>query len=333
MSDATTDHEAEEETPPPDTPPDAFAAWVQFRADFRQKMQEECRHFKLNKPDPAIHRDLARGWLSETHLQFDFMFWGRWEYWAQIAATFTLPPQPIPRMHFLDTPDKQTRKMLTTCLDAIPNHGTDSWLGWSSFDYFRYFLDWLLWGFGHPGQKEAPRELAGCEGASDRLYQIFNIGMLLLWPHDYLGDLLGENRHGRQNGFYATPHTLVEFMVRTLAGEATEGGEEMRLKSVLDPCVGTGRMLLHASNHCLHLYGMDIDATMCNATLVNGYLYAPWLVKPLTCLPREPGAATSPLPPDVEVDTEESFQFAPIYKGKRKTSDPAAEIARQGLLF
>ena len=207
------------------------------------------------------------------------------------------------------------------------------WQGWSSYDYFRYFLNWLLWGFGHPGQEEAPPEPEGCKGASDRLYQIFNIGLLLLYPYDYLGDLLCQNSYGKHNGFFPTPHTLVELMVSMLYDPARRAGQEMRTQTVMDPALGTGRMLLHASNHSLHLYGMDIDATMCQATLVNGYLYAPWLVKPLTCLPRDQTVATSPLPPDTEVDTEESFRFAPIYKGKRKTPDPDEEIARQGLLF
>lgn len=64
-------------------------------------------------------------------------------------------------------------------------------------------------------------------------------------------------------------------------------GKDCRRESVCDPCVGTGRMLLHASNHSLRLYGLDIDATLCKATLVNGYLYAPWMVRPLAWLDRE----------------------------------------------
>jgi hypothetical protein len=43
-------------------------------------------------------------------------------------------------------------------------------------------------------------------------------------------------------------------------------------------------MLLAASNHSYRLYGADIDPTVIKATLVNGYLYAPWLVKPFPFL-------------------------------------------------
>jgi len=43
-------------------------------------------------------------------------------------------------------------------------------------------------------------------------------------------------------------------------------------------------MLLVASNYSYRLYGADIDGTVIKATLVNGYLYAPWLVKPFPFL-------------------------------------------------
>ena len=49
---------------------------------------------------------------------------------------------------------------------------------------------------------------------------------------------------------------------------------------VMEPCLGTGRMLLHASNYSLRLHGMDIDQTVLTAALVNGALYAPWMVRP-----------------------------------------------------
>jgi hypothetical protein len=61
---------------------------------------------------------------------------------------------------------------------------------------------------------------------------------------------------------------------------------DAREKPVCDPCVGTGRMLLAASNYSYRLYGCDIDGTVIKATLINGYLYAPWLVKPFPFLDR-----------------------------------------------
>ena len=42
-------------------------------------------------------------------------------------------------------------------------------------------------------------------------------------------------------------------------GTGSRSGHDPRLCKVLDPCVGTGRMLLHASNYSYLLYGCDID--------------------------------------------------------------------------
>ena len=63
--------------------------------------------------------------------------------------------------------------------------------------------------------------------------------------------------------------------------------QDMRAETVCDPCVGTGRFLLHASNHSLRLYGCEIDPVLCKATLVNAYFYAPWLARPIPWLDRE----------------------------------------------
>jgi hypothetical protein len=60
-----------------------------------------------------------------------------------------------------------------------------------------------------------------------------------------------------------------------------------RLDHVLDPCVGTGRMLLYASNHSLLLAGQDINFVCVRACLVNFYLYAPWGALPLSFFESE----------------------------------------------
>jgi len=123
-----------------------------------------------------------------------------------------------------------------------------------------------------------PPHPVGCSGASMRLYGLLNVPALQLFPYDYFGDLLSENVYGKKQGFFPTPHTVVEAMTRMTFPSSEE---DARLKSVCDPCVGTGRMLLHASNRSLRLYGMDIDDTLCKATRVNGYLFAPYLSCPL----------------------------------------------------
>jgi hypothetical protein len=232
--------------------------------------------------DPDLRRDLQHGWMLPALLHLDDCLWGRWNYWARChEADGHLPKEPIPRIEFLTVPHPATRRMLEISLDCIPQHG--SWRTWGGWTYFDYLLAWLLFGLGHKGQCELPTEPAGCTGASNRLFQIFALDALLLWPHDYFGCLLTENAFGRSQGFYPTPHNVCEFMTQILCDEE----RDMRTETVCDPCVGTGRMLLHASNHSLRLYGMDMSETVCKATLVNGYLWALWLVRPIPWLDRE----------------------------------------------
>lgn len=242
-----------------------------------------CRFddFKPQRPDPDFHRELTHGWLLPTLLHWDDSLWKRWDYWARCYKAEALPPEAIPKIDLLCTPHIATRRMLEACLDGIPQHGT--WHTWGSWSYFDYFLNWLLFGLGHKGQQTIPQPPAGCADASDRLLQTFAVEAMLLWPCDYFGDLLCESSYGKQQGFYPTPHPICEFMTQMVCDEK----RDMRTKTVCDPCVGTGRMLLHASNHSLRLYGCDIDGTLCKATLVNGYLYSPWLVRPIPWLDQD----------------------------------------------
>jgi hypothetical protein len=237
--------------------------------------------FKAKKPDPAVHRDLEHGWMLPMLLMLDDTLWRRWSYWFDCATASTLPERPIPAIDFLSFPHAGTRRMVEASLNCIPNHG--SWQTWGSWQYVDYLLDWLLFALGHRGCPDRPSEPQGCGGASDRLYQVFCADAMLLWPFDYFGDILAESRYGRGNNFYPTPHSLCECMTRMVF----DAGHDSRTESVMDPCVGTGRFLLYASNYSLRLYGMDIDPVLCKATLVNGYFYAPWLVRPLAWLDRE----------------------------------------------
>ena len=45
----------------------------------------------------------------------------------------------------------------------------------------------------------------------------------------------------------------------------------------MDPCCGTGIMLLYASNHSLNLYGNDISLLLVKMAKINAFIYIPWL--------------------------------------------------------
>jgi hypothetical protein len=278
---------------------------------------------QLEKPP-----DLQHGWLLPYLLQADDFLWQRWTHWHETALAGK-PVALIPQIQW--ERHEAGFKMLERSLTAISRHG--DWRGWNSWSSFDYFMDWLLFGFGHKGQPKLPKEPE--EGANERLYQIFNLETLLAYPHDYLGDILAENHHGRHLGFYPTPVPLCQTMAQMIIGE-----EDARTRTVCDPCVGTGRMLLAASNYSYRLYGCDINPTVIKATLVNGFLYAPWLVRPFAfldpplCEPSRSQAVSDSIAAQTnlqgtEHDTAEQWKFEPIKK-RRKAAENASQ---QGILF
>jgi hypothetical protein len=263
--------------------------------------------------------DLQHGWLLPYLLETDDFLWGRWHHWFETASAKKVIAQ-IPQIEWQR--NDMGFKMLNRSLSVITRYG--DWRGWNSWAAFDYFMDWLLFGLGHKGQTELPEEKDEYRGACGRLYQVFTLETLLAWPHDYFGDILAENHHGRHLGFFPTPMELCQLMAQMNCG-----GEDARTKSVCDPCVGTGRMLLAASNYSYRLFGADVNPTVIKATLINGFLYAPWLVRPFTFLDAGHSAQQSEEVSNAIVDqgqvqgtvhdAVEQWRFEPIKKRRKAT--------------
>jgi len=158
-------------------------------------LQDQLSKWKPNKINPNLKRKLSPDWMIPYLLDIDMMTWQRWDYWAKMMMAGELLPEPIPQIEFdfgscrnAEGEGSGARNHIEKCLDLIPQHG--SWLGWSSWHYFDYFMDWLLFGFGYHGQPEEPTEPSGCTGASMRLYQYFNLAWLMCYPWDYFGGIL-----------------------------------------------------------------------------------------------------------------------------------------------
>lgn len=268
--------------------------------------------FKIREP-------LIWGWLLPYLLPLEDFTWQRWDYWARTKVAGALLPDPIPQIEWSSNRAESSpaRKMLEASLCCVTKYG--EWRGWSSPTHFNFFLDWLLFALGDPRQKQLPAEREEYNGASDRLYQIFNLEPLLAYPHDYFGDIIAENCWGRHIGFFPTPMEIAHLKAMLLMG-----GEDCRAKSVMDPALGTGRLLLAASNYSMRLYGNDINETVIKACLVNGYLYAPWLVRALPFLDkpqeitddeqpgdwrREAGLALPPLTTTTTTETKPQLEL------------------------
>ena len=280
------------------------------RLEVRQHLKAQPYKLKKrSKIDPKLQRHLERGWMLPLLASGDRYLWGRWDYWTQCQAmpehawsrwqiepvlallenrepnplpTFvveeTLPKAPIPKIewHYSST----TEAMLHASLDAIPTHG--EWRSWSCWQYLEFFLDWCLFGFGHPAYPTLPAEPDGCEGASMRLYQLFDLNLMLLYPEDYMGRILPgicSKKAQRNQGFYPTPMVVTDFMSEIVNLPQEE--EDSRTQTFLEPTCGTGAVMLAQSNHCLCGIGQDIDSTLLKSALFQFYLYAPHYAIPI----------------------------------------------------
>ena len=255
---------------------------------------------------PNLKRDLKPGWLLTILAQIDRCLWGRWDYWAlcqavpahawmrwnmepmlailenrkpEILPKFvieeTLPAEPIPQIEWQHSPTAEA--MLDNTLNCIPQHG--EWKTGSAWDYLEFFLDWVLFAFGHPAYKILPKEPAGCEGASMRLYQMFDLSILMLYPEDYMGRLLPQisgKTAQKSSGFYPTPLALCQFISKLVSGDKTE-----RISSFNEPACGTGALMLTQSNYCLSGVGQDVDRTLLKCALFQFYMFSPWLAVPI----------------------------------------------------
>lgn len=202
----------------------------------------------------------------------------RWGYHLRTLAAGELLDEPIPRIEFCGEFENSVRRIWEGEREGIAGwcHLLDQTNGYS-WDSFKLLVDWLA--FALSVETEPPRIGAN---ANEALYRTVNIEPLLLQPCDYFGSALAARKGSggkawNPTAFFPTPHHLVEMMTQMTMGE--EG--DKRTKTVYDPALGTGRMLLHASNYSLRLYGQDIDPLVVKICKINGALYAPWMSFPL----------------------------------------------------
>ncbi|HYT93941.1 MAG TPA: N-6 DNA methylase, partial [Gemmataceae bacterium] len=214
-----------------------------------------------------------RGWLLPYVIELHGIVpavANRWGYLLRTLELGKLLDEPIPQVAF-GPPDTKVFALLHDWSRLI---GYDCG-GWSDF---RTLLDWLCWSLAL--SNEPPRL---SDEVNEKLYRQVNLVPLLERPHDHFGDHVAASKAKGWNptGFYPTPHNVVELMVRMTLHDAKAEGRDPRTLTIEDPCAGSGRMLLHASNVSLCLYGQDMDPLAVAMCKINGVLYAPWMAFPL----------------------------------------------------
>lgn len=240
------------------------------------------RFFIENRRLPFVTDEIKpwryRGWLvpylqmSENHPQVA----KRYDYVLRTIDAGRLLDEPLPQVRFCSEFSAEVKpgmRMLGKCLQTV-EYRSGSWNG------IRELCEWI--GFALGVTTEASK--LG-EDVQEFLYRNFNLEPLLLNPSDYLGQMLCETSHGKKNGFYPTPINICECMVAMTSGDLSGG--DRRHETVMDPAVGTGRMLLVASNYSMRLFGQDIDYLCVLITKINLALYAPWFYIPESFFPEK----------------------------------------------
>lgn len=257
---------------------------------------------------PQLDRDLDRppwtfrGWLLPYVMDLypgQLGAPGRWGWWLRALTTGELPG-PIPQLRLSEpsTGDAAYKSLDRAC----------SWLSQESSHALPLVTEWLAWGLAvadEPAHGLTPK-------IAEHLYRELSLDGWIERPADYLGLLFSEwgSKGARAaSGFYPTPQDLVRVMAQLTGGTA----ETDPWTATHDPCVGTGRMLLEASNWSLRLCGQDINRLCVLATLINGAVYAPWLSFPL---------------PDLPGPAHEGAETEPVAEPR-----PEAQVAVQGELF
>ncbi len=264
-----------------------------------------------DKPtDSDICQRIKRGWLRPYLVILDQMFSKRWDYWSRTLEAGEVLDEPIPGINWLDVPHNEPKKNLQTCITLSQNRGHRN-----AFDLF---VDWLLYGFGHSLVQELPSQIEPQINAG--WYKTFNLGLYLKYPYDYLGqyaaELYGNGKHN-PTAYFPTPMHHCDLMVKMLMDKTD------KTASVCDPCVGSGRLLMAASNYSLNLYGMDIDPLILKVCHLNMFMYVPWGVcRPKTLKglddvqkPRQQGGSLMRTPiqhptPEVQQDLLEAVQLS-----------------------
>ena len=203
-------------------------------------------------------------WASFRPSLFDLS--PRWQWWSLVLMTKRLPPLPYPKIDFADSLADHAlpMRMLRECLQ--PHDAR-----------FEDFIEWLLCCFGVPDVREVPKRAS--PSIIKHWESTFALKVMMDTPGDWLGaiyesDFVSKGTRDR-SGFFTTPPSICRLLAEISLKDAK------LTDSLNEPCCGSGRILLYASNYLLNLSGVDINPLLVKIATVNAWLYAPSIVIPV----------------------------------------------------
>jgi hypothetical protein len=217
---------------------------------------------KVGEPGCLYSYPLKQGVLLHYIPPLDSITTKRWNFYLKSIIDNKIGD--IPKINF-SSPHPEATKMLKKCINYSSHKGI------SGTQAVEKLIEWILWAFGDPIQKNPP-DIP--EEVNRFWYQTFDFGLLMRYPADYMAYLLQEYGHKGGPGWFATPMPVCIMM-----NEMTVN-KRKKWEKVYDSCAGTGSILLPASNYSVNMYASDISLIMVKALHVNSWLYVPWLIKP-----------------------------------------------------
>lgn len=212
---------------------------------------------------------IESGILSDYALRLEFEHIGRIKWWNEYYAYDKIPDTPIPQINWLSSSgSKEVRQVEKLLQDCMVFSGI--------LDQFFSFILYTC----YSNHKEISWRTVDDVTLSlwyKKLHEALPLMYKVPWP--YMSDLLVNNmsKQSKQaSGYFPTPMEASELMVRIIYGNSNN-----ITKIMTDPCVGSGHMLLSASNYTINLMGQDINITVLKACRIHMYMYVPWGYQPM----------------------------------------------------
>ncbi len=232
-----------------------------------------------------------RGWFLPQLILIEGAIWGRWPWWLACLQNGTILDWAIPQVPFAESDSSITPAAKRLSEDraaelikllgsgaAAASHVRSLFERATRYSsgHLRDLIDWWLWGFGSPRIEQRPK-------IDDRIavlmYTELRLDCMIAHPRDWgtvmIQAAIGET-YGKGSAWFPTPMGVVECMTRMAFCDSEI---DHRIRTVNEPCLGTGNFLLCASNYSLRLSGQDVDYLMCAISEFMGYLFVPWLVR------------------------------------------------------